>query len=137
MKTREASAAIFYNDKKEILLQKRGAYSKYGEEYAFFGGGKEGNETPEETLIREVKEELWLNVRDLSYEFLGTFQTEFPERNLIAIRNIFLIPTDKKAEEFEVFEGEGAEYFSLEEAEKQSFPNPVDWVFDGLRNYFL
>ncbi len=136
MKIREVSAAVFYNCENEILLQKRGSYSKYGEEYAFFGGGKEWDETPEETLIREIKEELWLEISNFRYEFLGSFRAEFPERNLIAIRSIFVIPTQKKAEDFTVLEGEGAEYFSLEDAKKQSLPNPMPETFEVLWKYF-
>jgi len=57
---------LFYEGDK-IILQDRKSYSKYGEEYGFFGGGIEEGESPEEALRREIKEEL--NIEIKNYEF--------------------------------------------------------------------
>ena len=48
-----------YNDKGEVLLQRRADYNKWG----FPGGAMELGETAEETAIREVMEETGLEVR--------------------------------------------------------------------------
>ncbi|PZM86683.1 hypothetical protein DLH72_00340 [Candidatus Gracilibacteria bacterium] len=132
---RKVSIGIFINENKEILLQKRGKYSKNGEDYAFFGGGAEKNETPEKTFIREMREELGLLMKDFDYEFLGTYETFYEKNDFLAIRSIFVIKTDKKLEEFKVFEGEKAEYFSIFEARKLKFPNPVLEIFDLVEKY--
>lgn len=56
MKIIEVSAAIIINNNK-ILLTQRG-YGEYKDKWEFPGGKIEENETKEETIIREIKEEL-------------------------------------------------------------------------------
>lgn len=56
MKIIEVCAAIIINNKK-ILLTQRG-YGEYKDKREFPGGKIEENETKEETIIREIKEEL-------------------------------------------------------------------------------
>ncbi len=58
MKIRDVALIIFYDKEKRILLQNRKGISKVGEEWGFFGGHIEKEETPEKALTREVKEEL-------------------------------------------------------------------------------
>lgn len=132
---RKVSIWIFINENKEILLQKRWKYSKNWEDYAFFWWWAEKNETPEQTFIREMREELWLFMKDFDYEFLWTYETFYEKNDFLAIRSIFVIKTDKKSEEFKVFEWEKAEYFSIFKARKLKFPNPVLEIFDLLEKY--
>lgn len=56
MKIIEVCAAIIINNKK-ILLTQRG-YGEYKDKWEFPGGKIEENEAKEETIIREIKEEL-------------------------------------------------------------------------------
>lgn len=56
MKIVEVCAAIIINNNK-ILLTQRG-YGEYKDKWEFPGGKIEENETKEETIIREIKEEL-------------------------------------------------------------------------------
>ena len=59
MATRNVSVLILYNKDKEILLQHRAKDAKRLPDYwAFFGGGIEDGETPEQALRREIFEEL-------------------------------------------------------------------------------
>ena len=57
---KKVSVILFYDSQGNILLQDRRTRSKWGEEYGFFGGGGEDGEFPDETLRRELKEELGL-----------------------------------------------------------------------------
>ena len=66
MKIIEVCAAIIINNNK-ILLTQRG-YGEYKDKWEFPGGKIEENETKEETIIREIKEEL-----DASIEYFGEF----------------------------------------------------------------
>lgn len=93
---RRTAFVLFYN-KNKILLQERGDYSKYGEEYAFFGGGIEEGETPEEALIREIKEELGIEIKNFKLfkkdiidikEIGGKIERNFFISSLIDVNNI-------------------------------------------------
>ena len=60
---------IEYEDKKKVLLQIRGTEkSRIG----IFGGGIEDNEMAKDAAIRELKEELGLNIGAEQLTFLGT-----------------------------------------------------------------
>jgi len=131
--TRKVAFIWFYNEKNQILLQERWNYSKYGEEWAFFGWWIESWETPEEWFLREAKEELWLNMKDFDYKYIGDFTFEFPNR--IVHRSIFLIKTDLKETDFIVYEWAGAKYFDLDEAKKLKFPTPVDETIEIIKKY--
>lgn len=51
---RTTSRAIILNEQNEVLM----VYSEHFDDYTFAGGGQKNDETPEETLMRELKEEL-------------------------------------------------------------------------------
>ena len=61
MKIIEVCAAIIINNNK-ILLTQRG-YGEYKDKWEFPGGKIEENETKEETIIHEVKEELDASIK--------------------------------------------------------------------------
>lgn len=56
----QVAVVLFYDSEGNILLQDRRGRSKWGEEYSFFGGTSEPGETPKQTIVRELKEELEL-----------------------------------------------------------------------------
>lgn len=131
--TRKVAFIWFYNEKNQILLQERWYYSKYGEEWSFFGWWIESWETPEEWFLREAKEELGLDMKKFDYKYIGDFIFEFPNR--IVHRSIFLIKTDLKETDFTVYEWAGAKYFDLDEAKKLKFANPVDKTIEIIKKY--
>ena len=91
MEISDVAIILPYNEKKEVLFQDRKKISKHGEEYGFFGGHKEGNESAEETLARELKEELGINTKNLEgLEFFKQFDTKIPELNKEVKRAVFL-----------------------------------------------
>ena len=73
MKTLNVVAAIIKKDNK-ILATKRG-YGEFINMWEFPGGKIESNETEEEALIREIKEELYCTIKptkfalDLEYQY--------------------------------------------------------------------
>lgn len=67
MKHYEVVCALIYNDEGKVLCCKRG-HGKALEGYWEFPGGKvESNETHKETIIREIKEELKIEIGNLIY----------------------------------------------------------------------
>ena len=78
MKTIEVVAAIIKKDDK-IFITKR-SYGEFIDMWEF-PGGKEVGETQEEALIREIKEELELDITNLNY--LTTVEYDYPSFHLI------------------------------------------------------
>lgn len=100
-------ACIIKNEKNEILLQKRDHFTKiYPGYWQLFGGSNESGESPFETIIRELKEEL---------EFDPSFITEI--KNYVSNKNkhefLFFTKTSKKISEFELNEGDDLKYVPL------------------------
>ena len=63
MAVRNVSVLVLYNNQKEILLQHRAKEAlRLPDYWVFFGGGIEGKETAEQTLAREILEELEYDV---------------------------------------------------------------------------
>jgi mutator protein MutT len=95
-----------------VFLQKRSAEMKVLPNYfGFWGGGCEEGETPEQGLIREVKEELGidLDIKHVElfnhYEFLGS------------IKNIYVYTPVKDWEQSHIIgEGEYVQWFKIGEA---------------------
>lgn len=130
---REVAAAIFYNKENKILLQNRKKISKLGEEWGFFGGGIEKNETPKQALVREIKEELNYEIKEFSF-----FRTEvFENENHHIEINYYLIPLDNiNIRQFDQKEGNGMVFYSLEEAKTLKM-NPKDKeVIQALEEFF-
>lgn len=128
---REVSVAIFYNKENKILLQNREGISKWGEEWAFFGGGIEENETPEQALIREIEEELTYKVKEFSFFKKHIFETEEHHFEL----NIFLIHFANTSQ-FEQKEGKEMALFSLEEAKNLKMMPQDNEVIKDLQVFF-
>lgn len=78
-----SKVAWVYIKNKQILV----ARSKGNSIFFLPGGGLEENETKEQALVRELKEELSIEVKNETIEYVGTFEApsfEFPEK--ISIR---------------------------------------------------
>ncbi|OAB38314.1 NUDIX domain-containing protein [Paenibacillus glacialis] len=74
--------AIIKDDRGRILLQKRSDYGDWG----LPGGGMEAGETIEETMIREVKEETGLEIKEykLSSVYTGPrMEYQYPDGNKV------------------------------------------------------
>jgi|GEM_PF-810754 len=98
------SIILFYDKSGNIIIQDRKQISKHGEEYGFFGGHKENNETPKEVISRELKEELNLEINSLAnLRFFQKFVFE-KDGNKIE-RDVFLAEIDENFENTKSNEG--------------------------------
>lgn len=118
-----------------ILLQDRKHISKYGEEWSFFGGDIEAGETPYEALIREICEELGVDISGWEMQYLGEIvhYTSFAEyhRFLFGIR----IPDAMTA--FTDHEGSGAHFFDIDALGSLKFHTSITAEISQLRENFL
>ncbi len=76
----KVAVAIIYDAQQKILITQRAAHSPSGGLWEFPGGKLEHNETPEAALIREVKEEIDLDV--LHYDLMGQINEQRTEHLL-------------------------------------------------------
>ncbi len=80
MKTIEVVAGVIHNQDNEILITKR-KHKLFNGLWEFPGGKIESGETHQETLIREIKEELKVDIE--VDDFLTTVEYDYPEFHLI------------------------------------------------------
>lgn len=92
-----------------VFLQKRAKDAKrLPDWFGFWGGGAENDETPEEALKREIKEELDLNIK--GYSYFGKY--EFYK----SIKDFYFLEVGEDFEsKITVLEGEYGKFFSLDE----------------------
>ena len=110
MNKRSGSSIIFVNDKKKILLFLRD--DKPGLPYSNMwdvpGGHVEENEIPKECIVREMKEEMNLDLHD----FQLLCQTEFDDR----IEYTYWKKADLNTDEIDLMEGQRLKWFTQQEA---------------------
>jgi len=125
MKTRKVAVIIFYDKDKRILLQDRKDISKVGEEWGFFGGEINKNETPKQAVVRETKEELGFELKEYkfageySYEIEEALKKKFSKFDFDAVScKVFIAPLKNNLSKFKLKEGKKMKLFFLDEAEK-------------------
>jgi 8-oxo-dGTP diphosphatase len=119
---KEIAAIIFENDRGEFLLYLRDNKPTipFPDHWDLIGGHVEEGETPEQALVREVKEELGLELKD--YKFFRRFECLTGD----AYENIKYIYTGRiniPVEEITLYEGVRPQYFSREEIPYVKFAN--------------
>ena len=109
---RKGSSIIFVNDKEQILLFLRDNKPDlpYPNMWDVPGGHVEANEHPEECIIREMKEEMDLDID----EFDLFSKIEFEDR----IEYTFWASADLDIDKIELTEGQQLKWFTRDEAKQ-------------------
>lgn len=127
MKTVKVVAAIIINNNK-VLATQRG-YGEFKDGWEFPGGKIEPGETPQEALVREIKEELDTEVE--VEDFLETVEYDYPDFHLSM--DCFFCRI--KSGELVLKEHEAAKWLTVEMLDS------VDWLpadrslIEGICNY--
>lgn len=114
MQKQHASVLIPYrkniDGEYEFYLQMRDANaSESPNVFSFFGGGIEGRESPEDCLVREIKEELCIEINN--FELFKKYKFD------VGDRYVFHVEVGGKFEnEVVVMEGEYGKFVTLNEA---------------------
>lgn len=105
------AGGFLYNPKTNaVLLHKRDAKAKVNpNQWAFFGGLSEGNETPKQTFIRELKEELDIEVSEAQVQPLCDYLNE----ELQTYRYVFFVESELEKSQMKLGEGEGFDWVPL------------------------
>ncbi len=96
----------------EVYLQRRSATAKtLPNHFGFWGGGAEGYETAEQALVREIKEEMGIELNPEQVNLLNHY--EF----LKSTKDVFLFqPPDGWDESIIIGEGDYGKWFALDDA---------------------
>lgn len=119
---KKIAAIIFENDKGEILLYRRDNKPgiPFPQHWDLFGGHIEDGETPEEALVREVKEEMNYDLKD--FKFFRRYDClegdAYPN-----IKYIYHGRFNLPAERITLLEGECVRYFTRDEIPNVKFAN--------------
>lgn len=129
MNSRIIAIVVFYTDKKKILLQNRKSIKKWGEEWSFWGGGLNPDETKEDAAVREIKEELDYNVENLKYlgsltEIIERYKNPKDKRKITY--KIFVSKIKENPKLFKVKEGDGLAFFTIKETKKLAMVPKID-----------
>ena len=80
---------------------------------SFFGGHIEADETSHDAIVREISEETSLDLKHGDFKKLLT--VKFDPRGTNKEKEYTLFVADTNRENFEVYEGEGSEVYSIDE----------------------
>jgi mutator protein MutT len=106
------AGGFLYNPKtKSILLHQRDGNTNFNPNmWAFFGGLAEGTETPEQCFVREIKEELDLNVAPEDLISVCDYLNE----EFDTYRYVFFVQSEIRKDELTLGEGAGFDWVSLD-----------------------
>ena len=103
---------FLYNPQtREVLLHKRDGKTDINpNKWAFFGGSAEEGETPLQAFIREMGEELTINLRVDEIKFL----CDYPNKERETHRYLYFVVSNKSKSQMTLTEGADFDWISLE-----------------------
>ena len=131
---KKIAAIIFENDEREILLYLRDNKPgiPFPQHWDLIGGHVEEGETPEEALIREVKEELNIELKEFRVfkRYVCLEGDAYPN-----IKYIYTGKINIPIEEITLLEGDRPQFFSYDEIPGVKFANILkSIVMDYIRS---
>jgi 8-oxo-dGTP diphosphatase len=127
-----AAVGIVIDNQQRILISKRPAHKLKGGFWEFPGGKLEENETPEQALVRELQEEVGIQV--LKHEPLMQHHHDYAEHS--AFLDVFVIT--RFIGVARPLEGQNIQWISIEEFANFRFLEANIEIIEVLKkNYFL
>jgi 8-oxo-dGTP diphosphatase len=120
-----------------VYLRDNNSNIPFPEHWDFFGGHLEDGETPEEALVREVKEELGVELK--RWQFFRTYEClqgdAYPN-----VKHFYWAKIDKTADELTLYEGQRLRSIEPYERNGMKFANVLgeileDFIQAGLWPY--
>ncbi|MDP6037733.1 MAG: NUDIX domain-containing protein [Candidatus Latescibacteria bacterium] len=125
---RSGSTIILENADGHIAMQLRDDTFKWG----LFGGWSKPDENPDETILREIDEELGIALNPDRLTFLHTFK--FP---LIGIANVFHYTVQNELDHAVLTEGITFRFLTWSEIKKKSVPSNHQQILTWYRSQHL
>lgn len=133
MAIKEYVGCILLNKDKEILLQKKTKDYKYPGCWSLFGGSIEANETPEQAIIRELKEEIGIDFNINNLKFFKEVICENKKEKLKF--GVFTSEFNKNISEIKIGEGCGVAFFAIEEVQNLNLMFDTIGIINEYFNY--
>ena len=127
MKTVKVVAAIIIHENK-IFATQRG-YGEFKDGWEFPGGKIEPGETPQEALVREIREELDIEIE--VKDFLETVEYDYPEFHL-SMDCFFCVI---RSGELVLKEHEAAKWLTVETLDSVDWLPADQGLIEGIREY--
>lgn len=126
-----ATALLFdCNHKLLIYLRDDKPGISFPNHWDLFGGHVDEGETPEQALVRELKEELNLDITD--YQFYKTFEsTNETKPNT---KFVFIVKINQDANELTLYEGQYLKGIDLHERGEYKFANMLGEILEDYAN---
>ena len=125
-----ATAAVFFNEKQEVLLVKRSVEPKIGQ-WCLPGGFVELDETPQQCCLRELKEET--NLTGLINRMLGVYLSENPVYKSVLVIGFLL--SQVKGQIRPGDDSDEVRFSSLSRLPPIAFKSHLKLIDDGSRVY--
>ncbi len=139
MFVKNLSLIIFFDRNGKILLQNRKSMSKHGEEWGYFGGKIDSGESPEDAIVREIKEELEFDLKDFKFlkEYVAYAKLLKTGEMAEIKHHVFLqIINLDDFDSMVLHEGDGMSWFSIEEAKKLNMIGLDPKALEDFEIYF-
>ena len=127
MKTVKVVAAIIIHENK-IFATQRG-YGEFKDGWEFPGGKIEPGETPQEALVREIKEELDIEIE--VKDFLETVEYDYPDFHL----SMDCFFCSIRSGEMVLKEHEAAKWLTVETLDSVDWLPADQGLIEGIREY--
>ena len=121
-------AAVIKNDNNKILITQRNLKKAQGGLWEFPGGKIENGESKEQAIVREIKEELDINIRADQYIDEKVFNYPEKDINLIAIKCSII------SGNIVLKEHEDAKWITSEEFSNYNFAPADEFIIKALLN---
>ena len=121
MKLRNVAEALIYDDYGRVLMQKKTVdYPLYpGGCWCLFGGEIEEGEKPKDAILREIKEEIGLKLKEFKLMYVKGY---IIEDKFEGTQYVFKVKFKGKLSEIELKEGCGFAFFEKSEIESLKTP---------------